>query len=366
VFTPMMVEDGRRLLISNLDLAFATRNVGGLLLEPSSRKIERPAFQQEDLDQSMHLEDEVFSLSAVEFFRLFPAAHEFPVSTAVRMSASFPWVSPAVSLPTLPPRRVVDAGYYDNYGVNLASLWLTKVRAWLVENTSGIVVIQIRDHVSQEARVEIDFDRTSSVSALDRLTWHAHKELLTPGLQAVSTPLSGVSAARQWTMSFRNDEQVDLLDLLFDESNSDFFRTVVFECPVEVSLNWKLTKDEKQILATGFGRPGFDPSEELGRVKDYLIGDDEYELRKWSDAHRSAPTFAAELKARYDAELKLLGIEGTEHFNQQKSRMIYENVMKNLKRLELLRDWWHEGRSVDDAAHGGKRPSSRQIPRNPG
>jgi hypothetical protein len=32
VFTPMMVEDGRRLLISNLDLAFATRNVGGLLI----------------------------------------------------------------------------------------------------------------------------------------------------------------------------------------------------------------------------------------------------------------------------------------------------------------------------------------------
>ena len=90
VFTPMMVEDGRRLLISNLDLAFATRNVGGLLLEPSSRKIERPAIQGGDFDESIHEEDEVFSLSAVEFFRLFPRAGDFQVTTAIRMSASVP------------------------------------------------------------------------------------------------------------------------------------------------------------------------------------------------------------------------------------------------------------------------------------
>ena len=155
----MMVEDGRRLLVSNLDLAFATRNVGGLLIEPSSRKIERPTFQDEDLDTSIHSEDDVFSLSSVEFSRLFPEAHDFRVTTAARMSASFPWVSPAINLPTLPPRRVVDAGYYDNYGVNLTALWLAKNRAWLEANTSGVVVIQIRDHVSQESRTEIDFDR---------------------------------------------------------------------------------------------------------------------------------------------------------------------------------------------------------------
>ena len=32
---------------------------------------------------------------------------------------------------------------------------------WLIANTSGVVVIQIRDHVSQNARVEIGFDRAS-------------------------------------------------------------------------------------------------------------------------------------------------------------------------------------------------------------
>lgn len=343
-FTPMMVEDGRRLLISNLDLAFATRNVGGLLIEPSSRKIERPVYQGEDLDTSIHDEDDVFSLSAVEFFRLFPEAHNFRVTTAVRMSASFPWVSPAISLPTLPPRRVVDAGYYDNYGVNLAALWSSKMRSWLEANTSGVVVVQIRDHVSQGARTEIDFDRLTGSSALDRLTWHAGRDLLTPGLQAISTPILGMSNARQWTMSFRNDEQVDLLDLLFDdERGRDFFRTVVFECPVEVSLNWTLQQAERETLMSGFGRPGSTPRAELSLIKDYTTGRDSYELHKWTLEHRNDPTFQAQLKEKYDAQLRILGLQGTRRLTLRQSQQHYENLVQNLKRLELLRNWWLEG-----------------------
>lgn len=346
VYTPMMVEDGRRLLISNLDLAFATRNVGGLLLEPSSRKIERPTIQGGDFDLSIHEEDDVFSLSAVEFFRLFPDAHDFQVTTATRMSASFPWVSPAINLPTLPPRRIVDAGYYDNYGVNLTALWLSKMSGWLRDNTSGVLVVQVRDKVSQGARTEIDFDRLGGDdSALDRLVWHGGSKVFRPGLQAVTTPLIGLTNARQWTMAFRNDEQVDLQDLLFDdERGRDFFRTVVFECPVDVSLNWKLTEREKAILTGGFGQPDAAPREELSRVLDFMTGKDSYEFHKWRIDHRNDPTFQQQLKARYDEQLHALGVRATERLTAQESQNLYENVVKNLKRLELLADWWNTGR----------------------
>jgi hypothetical protein len=348
-FTPMMVEDGRRLLISNLDLAFATRNVGGLLLEHSSRKIERPTIQGGDFDLAIHEEDDVFSLSAVEFFRLFPDAHDFQVTTAIRMSASFPWVSPAINLPTLPPRRVVDAAYYDNYGVNLSALWLSKMSAWLEENTSGVLVVQIRDNVSQGARTEIDFDRVGREDTpLDRLVWHGGSKLARPGLQAISTPLIGVTNARNWTMAFRNDEQVDLQDLLFDDKRgSDFFRTVVFECPVEVSLSWKLTEREKAVLAGGFGRPEATPREELARLKDYMTGRDSYEFHKWRIDHRNDPDFLRALKERYDEQLRVLGIPGIDRLSVHGSQAIYENVVKNLKRLELLADWWNAGRAAD-------------------
>jgi len=347
VYTPMMVEDGRRLLISNLDMAFATRNVGGLLIEPSSRKIERPTIQGGDFDLSIHEEDDVFSLSAVEFFRLFPEAHDFQVTTAVRMSASFPWVSPAINLPTLPPRRVVDAAYYDNYGVNLAALWLSKMSSWLEANTSGVLVVQVRDKVSQGARTEIDFDRLGTAdSVIDRLVWHGGSKVIRPGLQALSTPLIGLTNARQWTMAFRNDEQVDLQDLLFDDQRGrDFFRTVVFECPVDVSLNWKLTAREKAILVGGFGRADASPREELARVTDYLTGKDAYEFHKWLIDRRNDESFPKELKRRYDTQLQALGITGTDRLTAQESQSLYENVMKNMKRLELMADWWNEGRA---------------------
>lgn len=351
VYTPMMVEDGRRLLISNLDLAFATRNVGGLLIEPSSRKIERPTIQGGDFDLSIHEEDDVFSLSAVEFFRLFPDAHDFRLTTAIRMSASFPWVSPAVNLPTLPPRRVVDAGYYDNYGVNLSALWISKMSDWLRENTSGVVVIQIRDNVSQGARTEIDFDRLGAAeSTLDRLTWNGISKLVGPGLQALSTPLAGVTNSWQWTMAFRNDEQVDLLDLLFDgKPGRDFFRTVVFECPVDVSLNWKLTPREKEILSAGFGKAEADPRDELAKIKDYMTGKDSYEFHKWKIEHRNDRDFQIRLKEKYDKELRELGFTDTDRLTARESQTLYENVVKNLKRLELLSDWWGTGKAGSPA-----------------
>jgi hypothetical protein len=272
-------------------------------------------------------------------------------------------VSPAVNLPTLPPRRVVDAGYYDNYGVNLTALWISKMSDWLKENTSGVVVIQIRDNVSQGARTEIDFDRLGQPdSALDRLTWNGLSKLIRPGLQAVTTPLIGVTNSWQWTMAFRNDEQVDLLDLLFDgKPGRDFFRTVVFECPVEVSLNWKLTAREKEILASGFGKADISPREELQRVKDYMTGKDSYEFHKWKIEHRNDADFQARLKERYDEQLRELGFSGTHRLTVRESQTLYENVMKNLKRLELLADWWGTGKV------GGRPPHAPlpSLPQNP-
>ena len=209
-----------------------------------------------------------------------------------------------------------------------------------------MLVVQIRDKVSQGARTEVDFDRLSGDdSLLDRLVWNGGSKLLLPGLQALTTPLVGLTNARQWTMAFRNDEQVDLQDLLFDElSGQDFFRTVVFECPVDVSLNWRLTASEKAILVGGFGRPNAAPESELERVKDFLTGRDSYEFHKWRLDHRNHPEFRRELKARYDEQLATLGVTATDRISLEESQSLYENVLKNLKRLELLADWWHAGR----------------------
>ncbi|MET0340897.1 MAG: patatin-like phospholipase family protein, partial [Polyangiales bacterium] len=132
VFSPMLVEDGRRLLISNLDLDFLAAN--------------RAQLGSETL---------ALSRSSYELARLFPEEFSgFPVRTAARLSAAFPYVSPAVSLPTEPRRRVVDAGYYDNFGVSVCAAWLADCfcsdvrRAWIERNVSRILLVQLRDEVS--------------------------------------------------------------------------------------------------------------------------------------------------------------------------------------------------------------------------
>src|SRR5262249_55743604 len=101
----------------------------------------------------------LLSREGIEFFKLFPHATKFKLATAARMSASFPYVLPAVPLPTNPPRRVVDAGYYDNYGVNIAASWIFTHMDWIRKNTSGVVVIHIRDGASNaERRRELTSD----------------------------------------------------------------------------------------------------------------------------------------------------------------------------------------------------------------
>src|SRR5262249_10520402 len=121
VFAPMLIESGRRLLISNLDLRKIVETKCTDLAQPKSELLQ--------------------SWTAVEFFRLFGDVN-LTVATAARMSATFPLFSPAVGLPTEPPRRVVDAGYYDNYGVGLAVQWLYQNQRWLEAHASGVVLIQ--------------------------------------------------------------------------------------------------------------------------------------------------------------------------------------------------------------------------------
>jgi hypothetical protein len=253
IFSPMMVDDGRRLLVSNLDLWELTRSCGGALT------FDDPGLQQHN-----------YSLSALEFYRLFPQAKDFCLATAVRMNASFPYVSPSVNLPTDPPRRIVDAGYYDNYGIQVASAWAYKNLDWLARHTSGVLLVQVRASMSQKERLEI--------ADAPRGFW-AH---LSRGFQFFTSPPDGGAMALTASASFRNDEDVQNLSDLFTArmgGDRGFFTTVVFEnsadvtfsppapgawpgdAPVaaqatgNVALNWYLSRAERAGLLAAIPRP---------------------------------------------------------------------------------------------------------------
>jgi len=67
------------------------------------------------------------------------------ILTALRMNATFPIVLPNVWLPSEPIIDVMDAGLRDNYGQETALRFLENFDDWIKQNTSGVLVIQLRD-----------------------------------------------------------------------------------------------------------------------------------------------------------------------------------------------------------------------------
>ncbi len=192
LLTPTLVETGQQLAITNMNL--------------------------DRLESQYHGELE-------EFFALFGAWHEtFRLATAVRMNASFPYVSPAVSLPSEPTRRVVDAGYFDNYGVYIATAWLgqKQVANWIRNNTSGVILVQI--HALPASKFKDNW--------------------LGRAFQWATSPLEAAISARTSTNDLRNKEMVRRLKELIQDVPVD---TVIFGNDAEsatVGKSWFLTEEE--------------------------------------------------------------------------------------------------------------------------
>lgn len=83
---------------------------------------------------------------AIDFAALFK--NENPLNlrilTALRMNATYPYVLPAVWLPTDPVIDVMDAGLRDNNGQETTLRFIDTFRDWIEENTRGLLIIQIR------------------------------------------------------------------------------------------------------------------------------------------------------------------------------------------------------------------------------
>jgi hypothetical protein len=182
IVSPMVVETGERMLISNLDL--------------------------EDITTPVSTTGELYLASARQFYRMFPTTQStFGLNTAVRMNASFPYISPAVSLPTSPVRRLVDAGYYDNYGVNLAAAWAYEYRDWIRSETSGVALIQIHASPRTDPAQEDPAAKTSRGKV--RLD-------LTRSFSWLTSPVEGALGARDWSMLYRNEEQLRMLESVLE------------------------------------------------------------------------------------------------------------------------------------------------------
>ena len=87
---------------------------------------------------------------AVDFTTFFAKQDPYSIRilTAMRMNATFPIVLPNVWLPSEPVIDVMDAGLRDNFGQETTLRFLVSFDDWIKENTSGVLIIQIRDRTA--------------------------------------------------------------------------------------------------------------------------------------------------------------------------------------------------------------------------
>jgi hypothetical protein len=123
IISPTIINDGRRLYISPQPISYMNTNTS------SSNE----SFQTK--------------IKGIEFTRFFEDhnAMNLHFMTALRMSATFPYVTPNIELPSTPTMEIMDAGLTDNFGVRDAIKFLFVFNKWISENTSGVIFVQIRD-----------------------------------------------------------------------------------------------------------------------------------------------------------------------------------------------------------------------------
>ena len=125
-YNSVVTRDGRKMIISTQPVSF----------------LMRPKQDSTDLNS--------VDPDAIDFGALF--AKQDPMNlrllTALRMNATFPYVLPNVWLPSEPVIDVMDAGLRDNYGPETAVRFVQVFSDWIKENTSGVVLIQIRDRIT--------------------------------------------------------------------------------------------------------------------------------------------------------------------------------------------------------------------------
>ena len=123
VMAPTIINDGRKLFISSHGVSFMATTIESVA-ELNNPKIKGVDFQK------------LFSQQGAEHLRFL---------SALRMSATFPYITPNITLPSQPPLEIMDAGISDNFGVDDATRFLYSFKDWIAENTSGVVILSIRD-----------------------------------------------------------------------------------------------------------------------------------------------------------------------------------------------------------------------------
>lgn len=210
LFSPCVVNDGRRIIFSTFGTRFLNTKEGINGLNPLYENLDARALLGKD------------QVDKVKF------------SSVLRMNATFPLVLPMTTLPTDPKIQVMDAGTRDNFGTKTTIDWMIALQDWIAKETSGVVIVKIRD-----TKKVFDKEVTREFNFFDKF------------LQ----PFGNVFSNFPRTQDYDQDQLIRV----FGDKAPFPVQIVSFnlrETKTErISLSWHLTKKEKETIKQAIYKP---------------------------------------------------------------------------------------------------------------
>jgi hypothetical protein len=175
------------------------------------------------------------------FFSTAYPARDLHVTTAARLSATFPWVSPMTRAqdldgrPAAPGFHLADGGYFDNFGVVSVVNWLRSLpdNQWRELKQRGLLLVLIRAFP--------DNPETAGPRARQREGW----------LWSGVGPLLTMYNVRTSAQASTGDVEMALVQKVL-ACNGVGNLEVVFQLQRNSPLSWKLTEEEKRAILAGW------------------------------------------------------------------------------------------------------------------
>ena len=213
--------DSRRFFISPQPLSFLMRPVGKYI---TNRDLE---------------------VDAIDFCRFFKEqrGENLTLLSALRMNATFPLILPNSVLPTEPETSILDGGALDNLGYEPTFRVMETFKDWINQNTSGVVIIQIRDgarHEDDDMSVQkkdlftmitnpfgtiFSNQMSNQDFVMDQKFGYASEELKGK-VRIISFEYTAETESQKATLSFHltQREKEDLVRALYREHNTEAFK----------------------------------------------------------------------------------------------------------------------------------------------
>jgi hypothetical protein len=222
ILAPTVINDGRKVYIASKSVSF---------------------MNSEEMSFADYHQTKV---SGIDFLRFFKEqdSQDLRFLSALRMSATFPYITPNTTLPTDPPIQIMDAGISDNFGMSDAIRFLYAFHDWVAENTSGVIFISIRDSpklatIMPKAGQTIVDDLTQPISSV-----YNNFE----NFQDINSDML-IGQAHSWL-----DLPIDRIDLQYQsESYVPILQKMdsIRQNSTRASLSWRLTTREKDGIYNG-------------------------------------------------------------------------------------------------------------------